>query len=255
VTGLSGVTLIAAGVLHSAAITTDGDLYIWGKNSDGQLGLGTTEDQLTPAKVPGISGANAIACGWGYTIADKFNSADLLSWGVNNHGQLGDGTTTSRYSPGPVISTALVTQFATQYYHVVAVRSDGRVPAWGYNGYGQLGDGTTEDRSSALTAQLVIDAVAVECGCFHSLALLRNGTLESWGANGYGQLGDSTEVDSNTRVYVKNLEDVVMIAVGCNHNLALKGDGSLWAWGFGTYGQLGDGHTASRNVPVRVIRF
>ncbi len=103
VTGLtSGMAAIAAGQLHTCALTAAGAMFCWGSNSDGRLGDGTTDNRLTPAQVLELSsGVGAIAAGVRHTCAID-SEGRMLSWGGNSCGQLGDGTNGDRATPGYV---------------------------------------------------------------------------------------------------------------------------------------------------------
>lgn len=96
--GLTGVTAIAGGALHSIALKNDGTVWVWGKNDGGQLGDGTIINRTTPVQVSGLTGMTAIAGGGSYSIALK-SDGTVWAWGNNFYGQLGDGTTSARYTP------------------------------------------------------------------------------------------------------------------------------------------------------------
>jgi len=101
---LSGnTTIIATGAYHTCALQ-DGDIYCWGTNTHGQLGNGTTQSNPSPVTIPSPSTANllALAAGQEHTIG-LWSDYCLYSWGLNSHGQLGDGTQTSRSSPAAVL--------------------------------------------------------------------------------------------------------------------------------------------------------
>jgi len=177
--------------------------------------------------------------------------ARTRAWGLNQVGELGDGTTVTSSSPGAdlVPGTAEV---SAGYYHSVARGDDGRVWSWGWNGGGQLGDGSTVDRHTPVPAIGLTGVRVVAAGAAHTLAVRDDGTVWAWGWNPLGQLGDGTNVDRHLPVQVLGLTHIVAVAAGAFHNLALRDDGSVWAWGWNGYGQLGDGTTAYRTSPVPV---
>jgi len=136
VNGLSEVVAVAAGSSHTVAVKGDGTVWAWGNNSSGQLGDGTTTQRIVPIQVSGVSGVVAVAAStwhW-YTVALK-SDGTVWTWGSNEYGQLGDGTTTMRTVPVQVgggsngMSVGLV--------ETVALKSDGTLWAWGRNEYGQ----------------------------------------------------------------------------------------------------------------------
>lgn len=128
-----------------------------GANEHGQIGDGTTMQRDSPVAVtlPGSVPATAIAAGFGHGLALGRNGT-LYAWGANEHGQLGDGTTTDRYTPMAVTlpSSVLATAVAAGYQHSLALARNGTLYAWGYNTDGQLGDGTTEERDSPVPVTL-----------------------------------------------------------------------------------------------------
>ncbi|AEG14452.1 Ig domain protein group 2 domain protein [Desulfofundulus kuznetsovii DSM 6115] len=227
---------IAAGGARSLAIKSDGTVWAWGG---------------TPVPVQNLTGVVAVEAGSFYSLALK-SDGTVWAWGDNYYGQLGDGTTTNRYTPVQVQNLTGVVAIAAGGGHSLALKSDGTVWAWGYNGYGQLGDGTITNRTTPVQVKNLTGVVAVAAGGGHSLALKSDGTVWAWGYNGYGQLGDGTTMNRYTPVQVQNLTGVVAIAAGSSHSLALKSDGTVWAWGNNGYGQLGDGTTTNRTTPVRV---
>ncbi|MFH1980584.1 MAG: CARDB domain-containing protein, partial [Pseudomonadota bacterium] len=201
--------------------------------------------------LPATSEPPAIAAGAYHSIGLN-SDGTVWSWGRNEAGQLGDGTTTPRTSPVQASNLSDVIAIAGGYAHTIALKSDGTAWSWGYNEYGQLGDGTTEYRTTPGPVSDLTDAIAIAGGYAHSLALKSDGTVWSWGYNDEGQLGDGTTEYRTTPVQVSALTDVIAIAGGYSHSLALKSDGTIWSWGYNYDGRLGDGTTTTRTTPVQV---
>ena len=148
----------------------------------------------------------SVAAGYGHSLA-LTESGEVWAWGNNWYGQLGDGTTTDRYTPVLVEGLGDVVSIAAGYGHSLAFTESGEVWAWGDNGYGQLGDGTTTDRSIPVLVEGLGDVVSIAAGYYHSLALTASGEAWSWGNNYYGQLGDGTTTDHYTPVQVVSTWD------------------------------------------------
>jgi alpha-tubulin suppressor-like RCC1 family protein len=271
---LENIIAIAAGGYHSIALDSNGKVWAWGYNCNGQLGNGETGEEVTPIKVKGLDGEGllegivAIAGGEYHSLALD-SDGYVWAWGYNEDGQLGDGTTDDKDTPikvkgldGEGLLEGIVA-ITSGEYHSVALDSDGNVWSWGYNIYGQLGNGTYENTSTpvlTLTSnrQKILSVEAVSIGDYYSIAL-ENGNVWAWGDNSYGQLGDGTNDNRYFPVQVKGLDgegflsDITTIAAGYYHNLALDSSGNVWAWGENNLGQVGDNDTENRNTPVQVL--
>ena len=178
-----------------------------------------------------------------------FLKSDGSVWasGKNNYGQLGDGTTTNRSTPVPVMNG--VAAISAGSNHTLFLKSDGSVWATGANGNGQLGDGTKTARITPV--QVMGGVAAISAGKYHSLFLKSDGSVWATGANLSGELGDGTSTDRMTPLQV--MSGGAAISAGASHSLFLKSDGSVWATGANAYGQLGDGTTTNRHTPVQVM--
>lgn len=186
----------------------------------------------------------------------------VWTWGANDEGQLGDGTTD--YSDVPVVVSSLAvnaSKVAGGDYHTVARSSTGTVYAWGGNGYGQLGDGSWDSQLEPVPLSGLPTVRAVAAGGYSSAALDLAGNVWTWGDNWSGQLGIGeleTVPASNVPVMVVGpggsgvLDDVKAIACGGWFMVALKNDGTVWTWGNSMFGQLGNGSFTYSETPVQV---
>jgi alpha-tubulin suppressor-like RCC1 family protein/invasion protein IalB len=176
-------------------------------------------------------------------------SADGTLWacGRNDYGQLGDGTTTDRSTPVPVMSGVQGISAGEEYSLIL--KTDGTLWACGHNNYGQLGDGTTKDRTTPV--QVMSEVQCISAGYDHSLIIKSDGTLWACGYNNIGQLGDGSTTNRSTPVQV--MGDVKSISAGSNHSLILRTNGTLWACGANNLGELGDGTTTDHPTPVQVM--
>ncbi|MCF6094513.1 fibronectin type III domain-containing protein [Microaerobacter geothermalis] len=238
-------------------LTSNNTVYAKGQDSAGnwssEASYVVSNIDKTPPTAPTFiqREMSSISAGNGHSLALKSDET-VWAWGLNDVGQLGDGTTTNRTTPVQVSGLTDVVAVAKGAGHSLALKSDRTVWAWGLNNLGQLGDGTTMNRISPVQVLGVTDIVAIAAWNGHSLALKSDGTVWAWGRNNLGQLGDGTTSNRISPVQVQGLTDVVDIAAGYDHSLALKSDGTVWAWGYNGYGQLGDGTTANRTTPVQV---
>ena len=227
---------VSAGTDHSLAVGSDGNVYAWGYNNNGQLGDGTSTERHAPVRVK---------------TPDRKTYPDL-----------------------PADFTYL--QVSAGSDHSLAVGSDGNVYAWGNNSLGQLGDGTgsgsqttpvrvkTPDRKTYPDLPADFTYLQVSAGQYLSLAVGSDGNAYAWGLNRNGQLGDGTGSGyRNAPVMVrtpdrKTYPDLpadftyLQVSAGWGYSLAVGSDGNAWAWGWNYYGQLGNNSYSDSHVPVRV---
>ncbi len=244
---------------HTAAIKTDGTLWVWGQNQYGGLGDNTIVLKSSPIQtVAGGTNWKQIACGSGHTAAIKTDGT-LWNWGFNLYGQLGVNYGTDVSSPVQTIAGGTNwKQVSGGLGQTAAIKTDGTLWLWGYNTSGQLGDTTTNDRWSPVqTVAGGTNWKQVACGQYHTAAVKTDGTLWSWGYNGRGQLGDNTIVSKSSPIQtVAGGTNWKQVACGQYHTAVVKTDGTLWAWGDRTYGQLGNnlgGAGAHTSSPIQTV--
>jgi alpha-tubulin suppressor-like RCC1 family protein len=256
VSGLSGITAVAAGNEHSLVLKSDRTVWAWGSNNFGQLGDNSTTDRPAPVQVSGLTSVTAIAAGVNFSLALK-SDGTVWAWGYNGSGQLGNGTTNNSSTPVQVSGLVSATAIAAGFDHCVVMTSVGVIWTWGNNSNGQLGNGGTINSSTPVAAGsgILAGPLAISAGNQFSVALLSNylsSYLWAWGINSSGQLGNGTNTDSSTPVQVSGSTNMIAIAAGQNHSVSLKNDGTVWAWGSNNDGQLGDGTTTPHSTPVQV---
>ena len=253
-TGLSGVS---AGVNHTCALSDGGaNVKCWG-----QLDYGYSSplpvDRDTGGAV-GVQLSMGVNSGCGLT-----SGGGVKCTGINNYGQLGDGTfIDSASTPVDVVGLGSgVAAIDVGSYHVCALTTSGGVKCWGANFYGQLGDGTTANSSSVPVdvSGLASDVESISSGDSHTCAVLTSGALKCWGNNFDGQLGNGTTVGSNVPIDVDGLASgVAEVSAGGagsthSHTCARMDSGGVKCWGDNGAGQLGDGTETMRTTPVDVL--
>ena len=242
---------VAAATFHTVATKSNGTLWAWGWNEDGQLGDGTWIDRDSPVQIGSASNWEQVAAGQAHTVAIK-SDGTLWAWGENGYGQLGVVGTTDRPFPVQVGTDSNWEQLAAGAFHTVATKSNGTLWAWGRNDLGQLGDGTTTERHSPVQIGSASNWEQVAAGQAHTVAIKSDGTLWAWGWNMCGELGDGTTVRRHSPVRIGSDCNWEQVAAGALHTVATKSNGTLWAWGENGYGQLGDGTTTERHSPVLI---
>lgn len=257
---------VSCGQSHSAAVKTDGTLWLWGNNSHGQLGNNNTTVRSSPVQT--VSAGNnwkLVACGRYHTAAIKTDGT-LWCWGRNEFGQLGDNTLTNKSSPVQTVSGG------TNWRQVAcggssgftsAIKTDGTLWGWGYNQYGTLGTGSNWPTQVSSPVQTIAGGTnwrQVACGWYHIAAIKTDGTLWTWGGNFAGELGDNTTGNGfSTNSKSSPVQTVAggtnwrQVSAGTYTTSAVKTDGTLWSWGDNWQGQLATGNTTGRSSPVQNI--
>jgi alpha-tubulin suppressor-like RCC1 family protein len=193
----------------------------------------------------------------GHTCA-RLVSGELACWGVNDSGQLGDGTTSARPTPRRVRGTlAAATQVTAGGAHTCALRAGGFVDCWGANARGQLGGASTIERAQPAPVSELREAQSVVAGARHTCATRLDGEVSCWGDNGRGQVGAAETTDGScgedpclsTPRSVTGLDRIVEVALGDAHTCARDAVGAVWCWGGNGSGELGDGTFEDRAAP------
>ena len=242
----------------SAAIKTDGTLYLWGYGGYGSLGNENTDDVSSPIQtVAGGTDWKQVSRAWDHTGAIKTDGT-LWMWGNNETGSLADGTTDNKSSPVQTIcggnnwSQVSCNGYDSTTAFAAAIKVDGTLWTWGYNGYGQLGDGTTDSKSSPIqTMAGGTNWKYVSCGGGHIVAAKTDGTIWAWGSNYDGQLGDESTTLKSSPIQVMG-STWAEVSAGGFHTLARKTDGTIWAWGDNNDGQIGNSDTMNVSSPVQI---
>lgn len=244
-------------------------LLSWGNNRSRPVNIPMTTGVLAGKTVIGL------AAGQNHSVVLSADGT-LSAWGLNNFGQLGNGTSNNSSTPAAVSVTEGVSALAGKRVvavtaggdHTLALCSDGSVAAWGLNSQGQLGNGTSVialspvwvETNSPRSALFGKDVAAMAAGESHSVVICTDGTLCSWGSNLDGRLGVGPipglprpmPVDATSNASALLGRTAVRLAAGQAHTLALCSDGTVVGWGSNTSGQLGDATTSRRSIPTAV---
>lgn len=228
---------VAAGEVHSLAIKTDGSLYAFGNNSNGQLGY---EEALC---------SNTSLC----------PPPDMLIFPDKNVPvRVCSGSISYAQSPYIHQCTANDANWAKIYAgesHSVGIKTDGSMWAFGYNGNGQLGLGTVPPVQVATPTKVGADVnwKDVRAGAYHTIAIKNDGSLWGAGFNTFGQLGSGNYQSSNTFIQIGNGTNWANIAAAGYHSIGLTSSPSdLFTWGRNTFGELGNGNYNTFNTPQKI---
>lgn len=266
VEGAAGIVVADVGDQHGCLIRSDGKIFCWGRNGNGQLGDGSTTDQPSLESATemggGVAFPTAVSAGGDHSCAVDVNGT-VWCWGQGTNGELGNGATSDQTSPGAfILPTGLKARgVSAGFLSTCAVVTNGRIYCSGSNSSGQLGDTTTTNRSTPVAVKLdastfLADSVQVGVGDFHACSLSGTGRVRCWGsavANGTSsarstpssELSFGSDPSSNPNL-------VRAISVNGSFACALIADGAVRCWGQNESGQLGDGTTTASATPVQV---
>lgn len=241
VPGLENVVDVEA-AMHagSAAVSSDGSVRTWGcLRGDGDDGLHCSP---TPHLVSELPPVRQISGGGEHWLA-LTTTGEVWTWGVNEYGQLGDGSRTDQLRPERVEGLSNVVAVAAGARHSVALTADGVVHVWGANDVDQLGQGDGQegliaDRPIAVAGLGGVTAVAV--GWEYTVVLRSDGTMYGWGRAPFSTLGNA-EGFSVTTPMLMPIDHVTSVEAGGGLTLVTRSDGSIWSMGVNDAGELGQG--------------
>lgn len=214
---LTNWSQVSCGDDHAAAIKTDGTLWTWGCNYNGQLGIGTSGSaahKSSPVQVGALTTWSKIAAGSNF-CAGITSDGKLWTWGANFNGQLGTNNLTYRSSPTQVGALTTWSNVFTAYRTCFAVKTDGTLWGWGLNNTGQIGDGTLTAKSSPVQIGALTNWSVISPATSFVIALKTDKTIWGWGNGSNGRLGDGTVVSKSSPVQIGSLSNWMTIGT-CN---------------------------------------
>lgn len=257
--GAPGTAVICTNGSVSAAIKSDGSLWMWGKNDNYQLGNGgggndnygpddrSHSIQTVPLKI--MDNVASVSINEYHTAAVKTDGS-LWTWGWGVNGMLGDGKTDfNHYATTPQKVMDGVVAVACGSEHTAVLKADGSLWTWGGNGFGQVGKGDFGTDYQTTPLKVMDNVAAVKCSNYSTLAIKTDGSL--WGCGKViGGALDGEFIRQGTPI--KIMDDVVDAVVDTNAYV-VKSDGSLWVWGQNQFGYLGLGNLDPVSEPVKLM--
>lgn len=236
--------LAAQGLLYN--------LYGWGDNGSGQLGLGNITTYSSPKQIGSLTTWSSIGAGPYHSSSIKTDST-LWVWGDNGSGQLGLGNTTNYSSPKQVGVLTNWRKAVGRLAGIIAYKTDGTLWVWGAGSFGKLGLGNSTGYSSPKQVGSLTTWSAISGGSYHTAAIKTDGTLWMWGYNNAGQLGLNNTTNYSSPMQVGALTNWSKVYCnGLSFSSSIKTDGTLWTWGGNSQGQLGHNNTTSYSSPKQV---
>jgi len=236
-------------------ITQNGDLYMWGSGSRGQLGDATVVTKSNPFLLPTKKKWKMIAGGSNQHFAAIDEFGDLYTWGRNDKGQLGDGTIVDKSTPTLVVNgNRKWVQVSAGDRSTAGITDRGELYVWGTNTSGELGDGTTIAKSTPVAISFGGTFRQVQLYSGFSVALRQDDNVAlSWGYDFFGGLGAGTTIERSTPNLVSGSTEFYRLYGIGNGPMALDVDGNAWGWGENSGGRIGNNSTANTSSPVQTV--
>lgn len=239
------------------ALTPDGVIEAWGENVFGKIGDNTEVSRSSPVRITAGT-AQWIALAQGPVADHNFalrNNGTLWAWGLNQSGQLGDGTTVSKRSP--IAVTGGITdwkQVVKGDTYSVALRHTQELYAWGNAASNRTTHSVARSSPTLIVGGTSLPWTKIACnGLAASMALDAYGRIYGWGAGSNGQIGDGFTISRASPVLIADGGLRFIDIVGARRTFcAIADNGTLWNWGFNSDGQLGNNSTLARSSPVQV---
>ena len=265
------------------ALDSEGKVYTWGR---GPLGNGTYESSNVPICISDIpenalNGRKIVKVqSNSSTVIALDSEGKVYTWGVNNNGFLGDGTSENRDNPVCIsdidnhpFNGKNIASIFIYTNNVIAIDDEGKVYTWGNNDYGELGDGSNVSKSipicisdleNELKGKKITDIYYVYLNLMGSgstiIALDSNGKVYAWGDNSFGQIGDGTGEGygdyNNKPICISDLNNslknkkIVQMNIQNSTIIALDDEGKIYTWGGNSHGQLGNGTNEASDTPI-----
>ena len=242
----------------SLGVKTDGTLWAWGVNNNGQLGLneaGAALYRSSPTQVGVATNWNKVSAGPFHSLATKTDGT-LWSWGNNAAGGLGLNLVAANHRSSPTqvgVATNwnLIATSVSYAACVIATKTDGTLWTWGSNICGPLGTNDQTYRSSPVQIGSLTNWNNIDIAHRAAIASRTDGRLFAWGRNNNGELGVNDRVYRSSPTQVGASTDWNLVGMGTYNAGAIKTNGTLWLWGRASYGQIASGGV-ERSSPVQI---
>jgi alpha-tubulin suppressor-like RCC1 family protein len=234
-----------------ATITPDGIAAALGSGTAAVTAAAGGKSGSAGLTVPPALALTAVAVGTVHTCALEASGGGYC-WGLNDYGQLGNGSTNYSFTPVGVSGERTFAALTGGFYHTCGLDTGGAAYCWGQGDNGKLGNGSTADSAVPVPVVGGLRFTTVSAAGLHTCALSTSGAAYCWGWNGLGQLGDGSTTDRLAPVAVADGHTFVTLTAGGHHTCGVTAGGAAYCWGNNANGELGDGSGTTSVTPVLV---
>jgi len=251
---LSNIKQISCGNSHTLVLNNQGEVFTFGENHSGQLGLGHTEGQSVPVKIESLSGIKYVACGGNHSLV-VHDSGEIFAFGGNRFGQLGIGNNINQLVPIKInyLMDIPIQSVICGFEHSMALTNQGNVYSFGNNVKGQLGKGTSFNNSFIpVKIDMLGNIKQLSSGNSHTMALSNEGFIYVFGDNKQGQLGTGDRKIRTVPIKLESVTSIVQVACGNAYSHVLTTDGIVLGFGDNEAKQLGPSYTIDQVIPIKI---
>ena len=244
----------------SIASKTDGTLWSWGRNDQGQMGVNDRTHRSSPVQIPGDTWTGTFettSAAYFHSLAIKTDGT-LWSWGYNGAGELAQNNLTKRSSPVQIPGTTWAKTF-TGYANGYGIKTDGTLWSWGHAANGALGQNQPHTSHLSSPVQVGSDTTwKMGSGSERNAMVIKtDGTFWAWGRNETGALGLNQGSNAGQNIATSSPVQIPgttwsSVTTTQQGGLAIKTDGTLWAWGDNEWGTLGQNSNINYSSPVQI---
>lgn len=250
-------------VTNMGLLDSQGNAWVWGNNSSGQIGDGTVVAKSVPTQVAGTvkfqqMGVTTSSGGQG-TCWGLDTSNNLWTWGGNGSGVLGQNQSSSGFAVSSPVQVSGANKYQQVYMsgvNVVALDTAGNAWCWGQGTFGANGNNSTANVSSPVqvSGAVKFTSIVVSAGSEGQICygLDTAGNAWAWGFNSNSALGDGTIAGKSSPVQVLGGIKFSSIYLSTQTGFGIDTSNNLWAWGLGNQGQLGSGSLGPFSSPTQV---
>ena len=240
------------GGFHTITLANDGTLYSFGRNEQGQLGLGHNNDVSLPTPIPNLPKITQVSCGFNFTVCADCEGF-MWSFGFNIYGQLGTGNTLHYNTPQKIQDIPPVLSVSCGSYHTLIITKDSNLWSCGLNDFAQLCLGNKKSQMKPQKTSFS-NISKISTGFHHSLFQNDKGEIFACGYNQYGQcgLGHSDSPQITPSLIPEAPANIVQFVCGSQHSLFLDSEGIVYSVGDNFYGELGLGHNTNQDVLYKI---
>ena len=247
---------ISSGTNYLLSIDKNGQVWGWGNNAWGQLGINSTSYPYTPLSILGGRKTFCfISAGIGQSSGGIDKNGQVWCWGKNTRGELGNNSVVCTSTPVSILGNKKTfCNINIGVEATYAIDKNGQLWGWGYNTSGVLGNNSSVNTSTPVS---ILGAKKTFCdingGQYFAVGIDKNGQVWTWGSNSGGSLGTNDAIQRSTPVSILGAKKTFCGISAYRYAMGIDNHGQVWGWGYNIWGGLGNGTILNTKTPVSIL--